>query len=93
MPQYLIADPDAGYGWSHIFAEKHGGRVMHVERMTRFAIDVETEEFAHLDVDGEPGSEEDKKDLLESLHHNDAFEEPQTWGLVIADRLPAWAAV
>jgi hypothetical protein len=91
MPRYVIADPDSGNGWGHIFSENGTER----ERMTRFVFDTETASLIHVDVDHmglATATEVETSDLEDSLKNanSEALEAPEAWGLIGADTLPVW---
>lgn len=98
MARYVIADPDQGAGWGHIFEEVHeNGKKKARERMLRFVFDLESEALAHLDVQwGQKwieGSRFDREDVEDSLKNAnpEALEDPEDWGLIASDELPDWA--
>lgn len=98
MARYVIADPDEGAGWGHLFENVHGnGKKVTRERMLRFVFDTEAEELVHLDVQwGQKwmeGSRFDREDVEDSLKNANpgALEDPGYWGLLCSDELPDWA--
>ncbi len=98
MARYVIADPDEGAGWGHLFENVHGnGKTVTRERMLRFVFDTQAEELVHLDVQlghkWMEGSRFDREDVEDSLKNANpgALEEPEYWGLLSSDELPEWA--
>ncbi len=97
-PRYVIADPAIGKGWPHIFSEydRHNGRQVERERMTRFVFDTLENKLINLDVDfgGNWSLAEDDEiqDVADSLlnANNEALENPAAHGLVGSNELPAW---
>lgn len=92
MPRYIIADPDLGMGWGHIFTEEDG---VDRERITRFIFDTETSSLIHVDVDRADrltATAIEIADLEDSLKNAnpEALESPEEWGLIGSDSLPAW---
>lgn len=91
--RYIIADPDQGCGWDHIFLE--GGR--DTERETRFVFDPETEKLLMADIRRDwkwrAASSDELADLEDSLlnANGDALEDPEDWALIASDDLPDWA--
>jgi len=98
MARYVIADPDQGAGWGHLFEEvRENGKNVPRERMLRFVFDLETNELAHLDVQWgskwREGSRFDRDDVEDSLKNAnpDALENPEYWGLISSEELPDWS--
>lgn len=98
MSRYIIADPDQGAGWGHIFEDvRIGGSVQSRERMLRFVFDLEENRIEHLEVQWGnqwiEGSRYDLADVEDSLKNANpgALEDPVYWGLLVSDDLPDWA--
>lgn len=93
MSRYIIADPDKGTGWTHIFMEDDAP----VERMTRFVWDTEKNEIHSVDVQFEhrwhEGGRQTMDDLEDSLLNANeaALADPEGWELEVSDELPDWA--
>jgi hypothetical protein len=91
--RYIIADPDQGCGWDHIFEED--GR--DVERETRFVFDLEEDRLVTADIRRDwkwrAASAEELSDLQDSLvdANRDALDYPDEWALIEDDVLPDWA--
>lgn len=87
-PQYLIAE-----GWDHIF-EGFG------QRTVRFVFDRNADKIVHMDIEfgvggWKPATADQTADVEDSLKtaNEDAFENPEDYGLIKSDDLPGWAAV
>lgn len=98
MPRYIVADPDQGKGWGHIFSEfDELDRPVERERMTRFVFDVEQACLVHLEIDrigmavANAIEIADVEDSLKNANP-DALKDPETWGLIGSDVLPEWCA-
>lgn len=98
MARYVIADPDQGAGWGHLFEEvRDGGKPKTRERMLRFVFDLEANALVHLDVQWGrawmEGSRFDREDVEDSLCNANpgALEDPEHWGLISSESLPDWA--
>ncbi len=92
MPRYIIADPDEGMGWGHIFSEREG------ERIVRFVYDTRTGKLTHLDIYNTfgplPANAAEIADVEDSLKNanEDALKDPDYLGIIGSDELPEWAA-
>lgn len=95
MSRYVIADPEEGAGWSHIFV--YGDET--VERLCRFVYDTEEEMLVALEVGKGPfsgryeaASTDEIADVEDSLKNAnpDAIDNPDGWGLISSDELPEW---
>lgn len=92
MPRYIIADPALGNGWGHIFSENGVER----ERITRFVFDTDANSLIHVDIQRAAGERAanaaEIADLEDSLKNanSDALDDPDSWGLIASDALPAW---
>jgi hypothetical protein len=91
LSRYIIADPDAGNGWGHIFSEGDAER----ERVTRFVFDSEASALIHLDVyrgSVIAATDVEIADVEDSLKNAniEALENPEDWGLIGSDTLPPW---
>ena len=92
MPEnrYIIADPDAGTGWSHFFDED--GKTK--ERVCRFVYDLENADLLSLEIlrerSYEPASEDELKQVKLNLEevNREALEDPGYWGLLLSSDLP-----
>lgn len=85
--RYLVAE-----GWDHIF-EGFG------QRTVRFVFDRAADKIVHLDIEfgvggWKPATASQLADVEDSLKtaNEDAFEQPDEYGLAEADNLPEWAA-
>jgi hypothetical protein len=91
--RHIVADPDQGCGWDHIFLEE--GR--EVKRDTRFVFDVGAGKLIHLDIRRDwkwrAASPAELADLEDSLlnANGDALDDPEGWGLLEMEHLPDWA--
>jgi hypothetical protein len=83
--RYLICDD-----WGHIFHDRYG------EEDVRWIADWDKLQFIKVQVfDRETGKWEDAADyehddVVESLEQNGVLTDPEEWGLVACDDLPAW---
>lgn len=99
MPRYIVADPDEGRGWSHIFSEHDLDldRSVERERIVRFVYDCEAGRLIHLEIDrsgltaAEPIEVADLEDSLKNAN-SEALESPEDWGLIGSEGLPAWCS-
>lgn len=98
MSRFIIADPEQGAGWGHIFEEvRESGGAKQRERMLRFVFDRRDDRLEHLDVKWGhkwiEGSRFDREDVEDSLKNAnpEALEDPEEWGLLVSDTLPDWA--
>jgi len=97
MTRYIVADPDDGPGWSHIWRiQDAAGASIDVERACRFAFDRRAARLVQLDIDVGgimmPASDAQVDDLLDSLLNAnfDAIEDPGSHGLSASRSLPKW---
>ncbi|WFU23648.1 hypothetical protein QA649_37495 [Bradyrhizobium sp. CB1717] len=65
MARYIVADPDVGPGWTHIWRiQEAAGRSIDVERSCRFAFDRRLARLVKVDIDVDgimvPASEAEK---------------------------------
>lgn len=96
--RYVIADPEQGNGWDHIFLEESdSGRIVQRERDVRFVFDRQTEEVVYMDVfrghNYQASDREEREDLAQSLleANPEAIEDANENGLIASDTLPDWA--
>ena len=97
MPRFIISDPDTSGGWSHIWkVETDAGDLIDVERTCRFVLDTDQERLVHVDIDVDGtmvlATRDEVEDLLDSLviANPDVFDDPESCGLEVSNRLPAW---
>lgn len=97
MSRYVIADPDAGCGWTHIWMVQDGaGGSIEAERACRFVLDRRLVRLVHVDVEIDdimvPATAQELNDLLDSLlnANPDVIDDPVSCGLAASNRLPAW---
>ncbi|MCE6958267.1 hypothetical protein LAZ40_04255 [Cereibacter sphaeroides] len=98
MARYVIADPEEGSNWEHMFLEENDeGRMREVTRETRFVYDLEAKDIVHFDVQRgwgwQAASPDETAELKNSLEvaNDDALVDPEEWGLDVSDELPEWA--
>jgi len=90
MSRYIIADPDTGNGWGHIFGSREG------ERDVRFVFDKEDNKLVSAEIMinnwFSPATPEEIADLEDSLiNANPESLDPETTDLIVSDDLPEWA--
>lgn len=99
MPRYLIADPDLGKGWTHIFTEQDlvTDKTVERERDCRFVFDTQSREMIHLDIMRRYGgyavaNAAEIADVTDSLvnANEQALQKPEYYGHMASDDLPGW---
>lgn len=97
MPNFVIADPKAQGGWTHIWLMRtNNGGFVEVERPCRFVLDRDRLVLIQVDIEiggaMVPATQEETHDLLDSLVNANpgVIDDPESCGLEASDRLPAW---